>query len=103
MVRRHLYLILALSVLYLIVNLTFTKVTGTPVYKPMDWESTEGILTPIGVLVGAILIFFLVDLLNQQKLKANGYHHIVKVALNKKNPRSNKKVMDELSNSANNN
>lgn len=91
-------MILVLSVLYLFVNLTFTKVNGTPVYAPMDWESTEGILTPIGVLVGSIVIFFLVDLLNQQKLKANGYNHIVKVALNKKNPRSSKKVMDALSN-----
>lgn len=92
------YLILALSVVYLIVNFTFTKLNGTPVYAPMDWETTEGILTPIGVLVGSIVIFFLVDILNQQKLKVNGYKHIVRVAMNKKNPRSNKKVMDALSN-----
>lgn len=92
------YLLLALSVVYLIVNFTFTKVNGIPVYAPMDWESTEGILTPLGVLVGSVVIFFLVDLLNQCKLKANGYNHIVKVALNKKNPRSNKKVMDALKN-----
>ena len=64
MVRRHIYIILVLSFIYLIVNLTFTKVTGIPVYAPMDWESVAGILTPLGVLVGAVVIFFIVDLLN---------------------------------------
>ena len=66
---RHLIPIFKLSVIYLIVNLAYTKTHDNPVYAPMDWDSVSGIVMPLGTLVVSIALFFLIYWINNRKLK----------------------------------
>jgi hypothetical protein len=59
-------------------------VTGNTIYDPIDWETTAGIITPIGSLFVSLLIFVIVERLNRFKLRSQGYNKIVDVIEGKK-------------------
>lgn len=76
---RHAIFIFGIAVVYLGINYLVTVKTGTPVYPPMDWKSTMGIICPIGLLVGAILIFLMLYFVTKKKLRAIELDEIVKI------------------------
>jgi hypothetical protein len=71
--------IFSIAVGYLGINYAVTVKTGTPVYPPMDWTTTLGIICPAGLLVGAILIFIILYFLTKAKLRAGGIDALVKI------------------------
>ena len=76
---RHTIFIFAIAVGYLGINYAVTVKTGTPVYPPMDWKTTMGIICPAGLLLGAILIFIILYFLTKKKLRAIEIDAIVKI------------------------
>jgi len=76
---RHTIFIFAIAVVYLGINYAVTVETGTPVYPPMDWKTTMGIVCPIGLLVGAILIFIILYFVTKKKLRIIEIDEIVKI------------------------
>lgn len=76
---RHTVFIFSIAVGYLGMNYAVTVETGTPVYPPMDWKTTLGILCPVGLLIGAILIFIILYFLTKAKLRAIEIDAIVKL------------------------
>lgn len=76
---RHTIFGIMIAVIYLGINLAVTLKTGTPVYPPMDWVTPLGILCPIGLLLGAILIFVILYFLTKLKLIIIKINTIIKI------------------------
>jgi hypothetical protein len=80
LIRRHAYIVMALSFVYTAVNFLATKLGDGPVYPTMDWSSLAGILTPIILIFIAGILFLLLDLIVAIKLKITGHHRIVQIS-----------------------
>ena len=70
-VKRHFSLCLIISIFYLVINITSTKITGTPVYAAMTWNGIGGVIIPLAFIPGGTLIFFILYFLTYIKLKLN--------------------------------
>ena len=46
----------------------------------MDWDSPSGILTPILMMIGAVILFNLLEILNALKLNIMGHSTIVQIS-----------------------
>ena len=68
--RRHLLLLILLSFIYLLVNMSVTLNTGRPPYPFMNWKGFYGfVLVPGGILLYAVIMYFLVEQVTFWKLK----------------------------------
>lgn len=56
---RHIYIGGLVVVTVILVNLIYTKVSGSPVYPMMNWNTVIGILIPLCVPAVGVLVFFL--------------------------------------------
>lgn len=77
--QRHFIFMFIIALVYLVINYACTKVEGTPVYPPMDWETPFGIALPFLLIVGALVIFYIFYFITILKLYVSGYIDIVKV------------------------
>jgi len=66
---RHFSVILGIIVLYMIENMAVTLSTGKAVYPGITWDSTSGILMPIGVFVICFIFYALLTCCSKQKMK----------------------------------
>lgn len=69
---RHLWIVMACSTTYLIVNMT-CALTWQPVYPAMTWRGVQGLLLPLIILLLGICIFLIFAFLNLSKLSKLGY------------------------------
>ena len=65
--RRHVYAIGIILILYLPFNLYYTFI-GKPPYAIMDWQSATGVILPLVFLATFLLIFIAVEFLTRKKL-----------------------------------
>jgi len=56
---RHFIMVNFISLIYLIINFTVSKLEGYPIYGPLDWNSVIGFILPAILLIAAGLIFCL--------------------------------------------
>ena len=69
---RHNYIITIFVAIYFLLNFWITKASGHPIYPPFDWNSMQGYLLPIIVLVWSFLLNILMRCLSHYKIKNNG-------------------------------
>ena len=70
-IKRHLFIMLFVTVSYLIVNLVCTKVSGIPVYPIMTWDSFGTCMIPVGTAIVSLIIFMLFTKCNQYKIRTD--------------------------------
>ena len=66
---RHFSVILGVLVVYMMVNMAVTLSSGKVVYPGITWDSTSGILIPVGILVFGFVLFFLLTCCSKLKMK----------------------------------
>ena len=71
-VPRHLWMMLPICVAYMIDNFAATKITGSPIYPPIDWATPLGYIAAFGIFIFAIVVYLGVSYLNNIKLAKNG-------------------------------
>jgi len=71
--KRHWSLMLALSFIYLVVNIIVSKARNKPVYSILTHDSVFSWSLSIGILILNVVLFFLFSYLNNKKLQAFGF------------------------------
>mmetsp|Transcript_22433 Transcript_22433/g.34705 ORF Transcript_22433/g.34705 Transcript_22433/m.34705 type:complete len:199 (+) Transcript_22433:325-921(+) len=82
-VRRHVVFVVIISIAYLITNFVSTEIEGYPVYLPINWHTTTGIIAPFVIVIIGIVLFLILEQLNKIKLKFRGYGDIVPICSGK--------------------
>ena len=68
-ILRHYSAIFIIIVLYMIVNIVVTKVTGKAVYPGITWDSIVGWLIPMGVFMASFILFWIFSCISKSKMK----------------------------------
>ena len=83
--RRHLLMLIGLSVVYLMVNMIATKVSPPAPYPFMSWDSVvTWTVIPLGIILGVLIFYAAIEWLNNKKLRYLGYNDILDVVQGKK-------------------
>jgi len=68
----HAVPLLMFGTFYMIINFTVTKVTGTPVYQPLDFQSLKTLVLLCGAMILTVIGFVLGLVITRVKAKAAG-------------------------------
>ena len=68
-IGRHIFVLGTISMFYLFVNFSATKLEGKPVYPPMTWDSVPSTLFAFALWFFGILVFAALFTVNKAKLK----------------------------------
>lgn len=63
-IKRHIIIIFTIGVLYALINLTHTKISGNPIYPPLSWDTVASVMFGIGVVVFSVVSFSLLYFCN---------------------------------------
>jgi hypothetical protein len=66
--RRHLFIILIITVIYLVINFLYVKMSGKLIYIIFKWRNITDFLLPAFLLVLGIIIFFSLEFISKIKI-----------------------------------